>query len=93
MNQIMKRKNLLFKETHPYRYQAFYTGGRYLYLAGYCIVTLETLIAIMLGLTQITYRETLFNSSSFSLLTIILFSFIAVNKKITGLAGVDDFFC
>jgi len=81
MNQIMKRKNLLFKETHPYRYHLLYRG-QILVFAGYCIVTLETLIAIKLGLTQITYRETLFISSSVLLVTIILFSIIAINKKL-----------
>jgi len=96
MNQTMKRKNLLFKETHPYRYYLLYRG-QILVLAGYCIVTLETVLAIKLGLTQITYVETAFISSSVLLVTLVLFAIIAFKKKLLvwqewGIFAVDMFF-
>lgn len=96
MNQIMKRKNLLFKEIHPYRYYLLYRG-QILVFAGYGIITLETVLAIKLGLTQITYTETFFISSSVLLVTLILFAIIAFKKKLLvwqewGIFSVDMFF-
>jgi hypothetical protein len=81
MNQMLKRKNLLFKETDPYRYYLLYRG-QILVFAGYCIVTLETVLAIKLGLTQITYRETILISSSVLLVTFVLFIIITLKKKL-----------
>lgn len=82
MNQIItKRKSLLFKETDPYRYFLLYKG-QILVFAGYTMVSLETILAIKLGLTQITYKETLIISSSVLLVTLLLFLFIAMNKKL-----------
>lgn len=82
MNQIsIKKKYLFFKETDPYRYYLLYRG-QVLVFAGYCIVTIETFLAITLGLTQITYRQTLIISSSVLLVTLFLFIFIAVKKKL-----------
>ncbi len=82
MNQILRRRKFLpFNETNPHRYYLLYRG-QMLVFAGYCIVTLETFLAIKLGLTQITYIETLIISSSVLVVTLILFLFIALKKKL-----------
>ncbi len=69
------------EETLSHRYFLLYRG-QLLVFAGYCIVTLETLFAIWLGLTPISYRTTIAISSCVLAVTVILFIIIKVKRKL-----------
>ncbi len=80
-HKTLNRGSLLFKETSPFRYYLLYRG-QMLVFAGYCIVTLETLLGIKLGLTNITYGDTIAISCSVIAVTLVLLLFISANKRL-----------
>ncbi|HPJ35952.1 MAG TPA: SpoIIE family protein phosphatase [Spirochaetota bacterium] len=97
MNQtLFKKKYLLYKETDPYRYFLLFRGHA-LVFTGYCIVSIETLIAIKLGLTPITYMQTLIASASVLSVTVIMFLVIKMKRKLLlwqewAIFGIDIIF-
>lgn len=73
INRIVRSMDYEFfkKETPPGRYELFFRGNL-LVFAGYLIATIETIIAINLGLTELSFAKTYFISSFVMILTFIL---------------------
>ncbi len=71
----------LTSKVPPDRYNLFLRGNLLVFI-GYLIATMETLIAIYAGLTDITYSQTFYISSSILMLTSILLSFTYFKKNL-----------
>lgn len=63
------------------RYTLFFRGNLLVFI-GYLIATMETVIAIYAGLTDITYTQTFYISTSILTLTAVLITFTYFNKNL-----------